>query len=240
MASSIDTSALSPEVAAFAADAERDTALAVKVFTDTGTISASRIFGVTSRVPGHDKIVNTGIADQWKPDAAAPVSVIAFDGTPLAGKVRGGGGPSAFLKLFQEFPKITTTIHVHTPYLAGWASAQKAFPILYVASQRHTLVREVPVYYDRRQTQTDFVIDRLRENEHHFVILEGNGGTTFFGSGIIELAKQVVFLEEAARFQAIAQELGGSRVYGPGVLEQQWKRTGLLEVAKNHARIAAE
>lgn len=38
MASSIDTSAVSQEVAAFVADAERDTALAVKVFIETGRL----------------------------------------------------------------------------------------------------------------------------------------------------------------------------------------------------------
>jgi L-ribulose-5-phosphate 4-epimerase len=238
MATSAEGSPVGPELSAFVAEAERDTELAVKVLSETGTLSASRIFGITSRVPGKDAVVSTGIADPWKPDAPAKTSVTGFDGTPVLGKSR--GGPNQFTKIFQEFPRITTVIHVHTPYLAGWASAQKPFPILYVASQRHTLVREVPVYVDRRQTQADFILDRLRENENHFVILEGNGGTTFFGSGIVELGKQVVLLEEAARFQAIAAELGGSRSYGPGVLEQQWGRTGLWEVAKSRTSIAAE
>ena len=35
------------------------------------------------------------------------------------------------------------------------------------------------------------------------------------------------------RREAIAAELGGSRAYGPGVLEQQWGRTGLWEAAQN-------
>jgi hypothetical protein len=227
---------LSAEVAAFVAEVERDTALAAKILWETGTLSASRIFGITSRVPGRDEVVSTGIADPWKPDSSPRATVIGFDGTVHFGKSR--GGPPQFAKLFQEFPKVTTVIHVHTPFLAGWASAQKPFPILYVASQRHTLVREVPVYIDRRQTQTDFILDRLRENPNHFVILEGNGGTTFFGSGIVELGKQVVLLEEAARFQAVAADLGGSRAYGPGVLEQQWGRTGLLAAAKE--ALAAE
>jgi hypothetical protein len=60
-------------------------------------------------------------------------------------------------------------------------------------------------------------------------ILEANGGSTAWGrKGLLALANYIVLLEEGARFQAIAETLGGSKDYGPGVLEQQWKMSGLL------------
>jgi hypothetical protein len=38
-------------------------------------------------------------------------------------------------------------------------------------------------------------------------------------------------LEEGAQLQLLADALGGSRAYGPGVLTQQWKMSGLYEKA---------
>ena len=40
-----------------------------------------------------------------------------------------------------------------------------------------------------------------------------------------------VVLEEGAQIQLLADALGGSRPYGPGVLTQQWKMSGLYERA---------
>jgi L-ribulose-5-phosphate 4-epimerase len=67
----------------------------------------------------------------------------------------------------------------------------------------------------------------LSNDPHLPAILEGNGGATFWGDGIIKTAQYIVLLEEAARLQTLAEAIGGSKEYGPGVLEQQWKLTGL-------------
>jgi L-ribulose-5-phosphate 4-epimerase len=52
--------------------------------------------------------------------------------------------------------------------------------------------------------------------------LEANGGSTFWGQSIIEVSKYILILEEAAYFQGLAEVLGGTKAFGPGVLEQQW------------------
>lgn len=46
------------------------------------------------------------------------------------------------------------------------------------------------------------------------------------------MAKLILLVEEGAYFQALAENLGGSQEFGPGVLEQQWKMTGLWPQGK--------
>jgi len=46
--------------------------------------------------------------------------------------------------------------------------------------------------------------------------------------GLRHLVNQIILLEEGARFQILAQAIGGSQAFGPGVLEQQWKMGKLV------------
>src|SRR5690606_32821400 len=94
-------------------------------------------------------------------------------------------------------------------------------PLLYAPSQRHTLAREIPVYIDRRPGEPAFINEKIRENPHTPAILEANGGATFWGRNIIDISKYILILEEGAYFQGLAEILGGSMDFGPGVLEQQ-------------------
>ncbi|MGH8447252.1 MAG: class II aldolase/adducin family protein, partial [Solimonas sp.] len=126
-------------------------------------------------------------------------------------------------------PEIDTAVHAHTPFLGAWSSAHRVLPLLYVAAQRHTLARELPIYIDRRQSEIDFIVEHLEKNPGYPAILEANGGATFWGKGVQKTAQSILLLEEGARLQTIAEGLGGSKAYGPGVLEQQWKMTGLIE-----------
>jgi hypothetical protein len=50
--------------------------------------------------------------------------------------------------------------------------------------------------------------------------------------GIRELTDTIILFEEAAQLQRLAQAVGGSRVYGAGVLKQNWKMTGIYEQGK--------
>jgi len=65
-------------------------------------------------------------------------------------------------------------------------------------------------------------------------LLESNGGANFWGKGIIKTSELILFIEEAARYQALAEQIGGAQLYTPGALELQWQRTGLLEKAKSY------
>jgi hypothetical protein len=95
-------------------------------------------------------------------------------------------------------------------------------PLLYAPAQRHTLAREIPVYIDRRGGEASFINETIRRDANTPAILEANGGSTFWGKNIIEVSKYILILEEAAYFQGLAEILGGSKDFGPGVLEQQW------------------
>lgn len=48
-------------------------------------------------------------------------------------------------------------------------------------------------------------------------------------------AQLILLIEESARLQAIAAQIGGAQVYTQGALDLQWKRTGLLERARAFA-----
>lgn len=198
-----------------------------RVLRQSGTLSASNIGFAFQRVPGEDKLVAANFPGLWKSSSEIIATVVGFDGTVHEGDSQSGGAGAEFGKIFVERPEINTVIHAHTPYLSTWSNAQRSFPIRYVAAQRHTLAREIPVYIDRRISQAAFITEQLKADPHIPAILEGNGGATFWGDGVIKTAQYIVLLEEAARFQTLAEAIGGSKEYGPGVLEQQWKLTGL-------------
>jgi L-ribulose-5-phosphate 4-epimerase len=198
-----------------------------RILRETGSLSASNIGFAFHRVSGEDKLVAANFPGLWKSNSQIVATVVGFDGTVYDGDSQSGGAGAEFGKIFIDRPEINTVIHAHTPYLATWANAHRVFPILYVAAQRHTLAREIPVYIDRRVSQASFISEQLKANPHLPAILEGNGGATFWGDGITKTAQYIILLEEAARFQTLAEAIGGSKEYGPGVLEQQWKMTGL-------------
>lgn len=52
------------------------------------------------------------------------------------------------------------------------------------------------------------------------------------------MSRRIVLIEEGALFQLRAEAMGGSRDYGPGVLEQQWKM-GLVPKELAEAALAA-
>jgi ribulose-5-phosphate 4-epimerase/fuculose-1-phosphate aldolase len=156
--------------------------------------------------------------------------VFGLDGTVYVGEARGSG---RYNKLFEQHPEITTVSHVHSPYLGAWAQTHRTLPIRYVPVQRYLLTRELPVYIDRRQPEQEFILERLRLDSHTPAILEANGGSTVWGKqGLRKLAEFILILEEGARLQLLAESIGGSREYGPGVLVQQFKMSGLTEQAR--------
>jgi len=224
----INLSSLPEKLSWFVRQTLADAALSTKVLGESGTLASVRTLFFFQRVPGENTVVLTTAPDPWKPNGDPYLAVATLDGEALLGSA---AGVSEFGDILRERPEIDTVIHVHTPFLGAWAAAHRTLPLRYVAAQRHTLIREIPIYIDRRQTQARFILDRLAEDSRHFAILEANGGATFWGKNIIETSKTIELVEEAARFQTIAEQIGGAKDYGPGVLEQQWTRTGLYRAA---------
>jgi L-ribulose-5-phosphate 4-epimerase len=226
----IDTQ-LSADVTAFAEKIKQEAEQAFRVLRETDTTTAYGTVGFVVRVPGQDKLVVVNDPGPWNRGKAIEPSVIGFDGTVYSGNHAGG---NRYNKLFIEHPEINIISHVHTLFVAAWAQTHRTFPINYVALNRHHLIRELPIYIDRRQPEVDFIIEKVNQNPHTFAILEANGGGTIWGkAGIRELTDSIILLEEAARLQLLAESVGGSRNYGAGVLRQNWKMTGLYDEAKN-------
>jgi ribulose-5-phosphate 4-epimerase/fuculose-1-phosphate aldolase len=211
---------LNAELVAFVEQVKADTAKASRILWETGTLSASQTFQIYQRVPGQDIYVTAGYPSPWDDDQLK-VSVAGFDGTSYVGKAQGGGG--RYTRIFKAHPKVTTVIHAHTPALGSWASAHKPLTIRYVPVTRATVAKEFPVYVDRRQQEQDFIVEQLNANQYLEAVVEANGGSTFWGDGVLKVSRRIVLIEEGALFQLRAQALGGSKEYGPGVLEQQWK-----------------
>lgn len=224
----------------FARQAAVDAAIAFRGLRETGTISPSGTVNFVERVPGEDAVVSLGYPGPFAPDAEIEPTIYALDGTVLEGPPNANLGGGRYLPIFNAHADITTVSHVHTVYLGAWSQSHRALPIRYVPVQRWTRARELPIYIDRRQGEANFILEVLERDADVPAILEANGGSTAWGrKGLLQLASYIVLLEEGARFQAIAETLGGSKTYGPGVLEQQWKMSGLLRPDEQLATAAA-
>jgi L-ribulose-5-phosphate 4-epimerase len=212
----------SADLVGFVAQVKRDFAKAFRVLKETRTLSATYTFQAYVRVPGEPKVVAVTAPDAWADDQELKAIVAGYDGTVYSGPPKAGGAGQRYGKVFEVNPGVDVVIHFHGPYLGAWAGAHRVLPLRYAPAQRHTLAREIPVYIDRRAGESAFINETIRQNANTPAILEANGGSTFWGKSIIEVSKYILILEEAAYFQGLAEILGGSKEFGPGVLEQQW------------------
>ena len=220
---------LSADSLAFIAQAQKDARKAFRVLRETRTVSASGTLMFTIRIPGEEKLVNLNYTGPWGDDLdEVATSVIGFDGTVYWGKAQ-GGGEGRYTKLFQRHPDVQAISHVHTPYLGAYSQAHSVLPLLYVPNRRFRFTKEIPVYLNRRQAEVDFILDVLDGDNEIPAIVEANGGATVWGKkDLLALANDILFLEEGAQFQVLAAALGGSKPFGPGVLQQQWRMGGLI------------
>jgi L-ribulose-5-phosphate 4-epimerase len=223
---------LSEDTRTFVEKATADAEKAFRVLRQTGTTSANGTVNFVERIPGQEIAVALNDPGPWADDPTVRPIVAGFDGT-----VHLGRGPAGFVtgfaKLFRAKPDITTVVHIHTPWLGGWAQTHRTLPIRYAASQRLTLSREVRPHINRRQSAADFILQELETDPHLVAIFEANGGINVVGrSGLLETAKFIVLLEEGAQFQAIGETLGGSVEFDPTNLEAQWSLSGLVDEAR--------
>ena len=221
---------LSAETKKFIETVENEAKNAFDAFRATGTITANGTVGFIERVPGENLLISINYPGPFNPDRLLQADVFDLEGQAVIGKPRGA---SRYIRIFQKHPEITTISHVHSPALGAWAQTHRTFPIHYVPVQRFRLTRELPVYIDRRQSEDDFILETLKRSPETPAIIEANGGATVWGwKGLRDLAEFILLLEEGADIQIRAQAIGGSRPFGPGVLKQQWKMSGLYERAK--------
>jgi L-ribulose-5-phosphate 4-epimerase len=202
-----------------------DAAHAFSFLRESGTLSASQIFNISHRIPGHDKLLSIRFPQPWDRDRTIRHSVAVFSEREDS-------------VLHEPRLDADTLVHAHTPFLAAWSLSHRPFPILYVAAARHLLAREIPNHLERSRSVIDVIRERLDKHPELAPppgLLESNGGANFWGRGIVKTAELTLLIEEAARFQAIAAQIGGAQPYTPGALALQWKRTGLLEKSKAYS-----
>ena len=210
------------DLVSYVDEAKADAIHAFETLRANGTLSASLTFHISHKVPGHDLLLGIRFPGGLKRDQSPSISLKKFSEAKDS-------------ILNEERLDADTAIHVHTSYLSAWSLAHKPFPILYVAAARHLLAREIPNHLDRTRSVLDTVRERLDQHPELApppALLESNGGVNFWGKGILKTSELILFVEEAARYQVYAEVVGGAKVYTPGALEQQWKRTGLLEKSK--------
>jgi ribulose-5-phosphate 4-epimerase/fuculose-1-phosphate aldolase len=224
---------LSPTAAQFVEELSVTASRVLRGFRETGTTTAYGTVGIYERVPGEEILVLINDAGPFGSDEPLRSAVVGFDGTVYLGPPRAGGAVNRYRRIFEGHDDITTVVHVHSPHLGAWAQTHRTLPINYVPVQRFHLVRELPVYVDRTQPEDEFILGVLAEDPAHFATLEANGGSTVWGrKGLLDTAEDIVLLEEGARLQILAEAIGGSEPFGPGVLAQQFNMSGLTEQAK--------
>lgn len=213
------------ELVTYIEQAKSDAVHAFETLSTNGTLSASRTFHITHHIQGTDHLLNIRFPGGLARDQSPKVSISSF-------------AENKNLILNEKRLDADTVIHAHTNFLSGWSLAHKPFPILYVAAARHILAREIPNHLERTRSALDVITERLDKHPELApppALLESNGGANFWGKGIIKTSELILFIEEAARYQSIAEQVGGAQLYTPGALEQQWKRTGLLEKSYAYA-----
>ena len=203
-------------------EARADAIHAFNFLRETHTLSASWTFQVTHKIPGHDKLLHVRFPQPWERNREPSIRITPFS-------------EAKENILNEERLDADTVIHAHTNFLSAWSLAHKPFPILYVAAQRHLLAREIPNHLERTRSVLSVIRERLDQHPELApppALLESNGGANFWGRGILKTAQNILFIEEAARYQAVAEQIGGAKEYTPGALDLQWKRTGLLDVVR--------
>jgi L-ribulose-5-phosphate 4-epimerase len=206
----------------YVSEALADATHAFNFLKDSGTLAASLVFNVAHRVPGHDQLLSLRFPQPWARD-----NTITHDLSVFSERLDN--------PLHETRLEADTLIHAHTPYLTASSLSDRPFPILYVAAARHILAREIPNHLERTRSVIEVIrerLDRYPELAPPPGLLESNGGANFWGRGIVKTAERILLIEESARIQAIAEQIGGAQSYTPGALALQWKRTGLLEQSK--------
>lgn len=215
-----------------------DAAVAFRVLRTTGTLTPSATLSFVVRVPGGDQVANVKHPDPFGPDEPPKAAVLTsiVDGP---GALRPWGDGIRYTAVFAAHPWLNSIAHVHTPHLAAWAQTHRPFPLRYVPAQRETTAAELPVYLDRHEGEDEFILRALAEEPDVPGILEANGGATLWSrGGLLDLARLILIVEEGARAQTLAEPLGGSQDFGPGVLAQQWNAMGRGDSDRARERIA--
>lgn len=194
----------------FARQAKADVDRAVRLLTETGSLSTVGN-GNSAKRYGEDKFVISGFEGPLK---GGPVAVVAVDHDEQVHEGELFYHHEEVLPLysaiFREKPSAQVAIHTHSPHLVAWALAQRALPIGDFPELSAFGIEAIPVTEAAARYDADPVVDTLRAHPDAPALLHANHGLLAWGSDMDSLARLVVALEEAARLQIESERLSAA------------------------------
>lgn len=200
----------------FVQDFERDFAQAHQLLLQQRTLSVTESGNLSLRVPGQDRLVIASFNGEGHGSAA----VVGFDLEPHGGSLTPNLREVAPLHaaILRERPHANAVIHTHAPYLTAWSIAGRPLPVRYVTLAGQG-TDDVPLTAWGPRYAAEPVIATLREHPQAYAALLANHGPFSWADSVHGVAKQLAFLEEAAYFTYLAEQLGGAKPLPAGAFD---------------------
>jgi L-ribulose-5-phosphate 4-epimerase len=170
-------------------------------------------YNAAIRLPGEDKFA----LGQF-----GATVLVGFDGTHYEGEINKGLREviGVYSAIFQARPDLNAALHTHSPYLTAHAIAHRPFEICYWSVAKRAGVETIPLGDWAPRYSPDPVVKSLQQNpQAPAVLLRNRGLFTWGGQGLIEVAKLLNSLEEAAEIGVYAKLLGGAQSLPAGALD---------------------
>ena len=203
------------ELSVFAQKSRYEIEEAGKLLKEWGSLSTrgKGAYNAAIRVLGEEKFV----LGQF-----GAAVLVGFDGTHYEGEINKGLKEviGVYSAIFSERPDINAALHTHSPYLTAHAIAHKSFEISYWSVAKRAGVEVIPLGDWAPRYSPEPVIKSLREHPAAPAVLLRNRGLFTWGKeGLLEVAKLLNSLEEAAEIGVYAKLLGGAQSLPEGALE---------------------
>jgi L-fuculose-phosphate aldolase len=208
--------------------AERQAILAAaELLVRSGVLSHSNHGNSSVRLADGNMLI-TGVSSLH---GQTPETLTVLD---MAGNVRSGNLASTSAEIvamhaivYRLRPEVGAVIHTHSPMVSTYALAHVAMPIHYEGLLRQGVSEDIPVaaWGPRGSRESVAYIEgALRDHPGAPAVLLANHGLLAFGRDQSRAAHLIISLEEAAEMMLRAQQLGGSKPFPPGALEQVRER----------------
>lgn len=188
----------------------------------SGVMSPSGHGNFSGRVDA-ERMVLTGAGMSVLPQVE-DLAVVRFDGLVEEGRVAAPVREiiGMHAAVYRARPDVAAVVHTHSPAVTAFALAHRPLPIHYEALLRHGQAEPVPVvaWAPRGSPALAAGIDDvLAAARATAAVLLGNHGLLAFAASPARAAALVVALEEAARAELGAAQLGGARDFPPAALD---------------------
>lgn len=204
-----------------AAQAKADIVEATALLFDSGVMSFSGHGNLSTRL-GDDQIAitRTPFIRHLTPDDVSPV--------PMSEELAAGVLDPVVEEVFHMHadvyaanPAFQAIIHTHSPNATSFALAESELPCAYESLLRQGIDTTIPVVpWAPRGSEkaVSGILDTLKAHPEAKAVLLGNHGVLAFGDSILQAARIVVAVEEAALMTMNAVAMGGARSLPEGAL----------------------